>query len=245
MSPLLRIALEALQDPVTAPGLRSVACSTLLAALDHAVEVPAGSHMECWRYLLGSDGSAASIHRHEIPHPEVARDAVRVLLDPEAGEAAQDLAIAVLRGANVAAVTNEDIMTLADRVLTEGRSRRVTWLIEQTHEDRGLAPEFLLVLRDRLAASEDATVRAASVAVGALLQRLDAAFARRMFSDDSAPVRAAVAEQLERVEPLDRALALRLIRDRLDQETHRSVLSACYGALATLIRRRAGQGDES
>ena len=245
MSPLLRVALQTLEDPDTAPGLRAVACSTLLAALDNALEVPAGCHMACWRYLLGSDQSAASLHRHELAHPEVASDAVRVLLDAEAGETAQDLAMAVLRGANVAVVTDDDIVTLADRVLTEGRSRRATWMIEQVHEHRGLDSEFLVALRDRLAASDDASVRAAAVEVGGLLPRLDVEFTRRMFNDGSAPVRAAVAEHLERVEPLDRDLALRLIRDRLDQETHRSVLSSCYAALATLIRRRPPRADEN
>jgi len=90
MPPLLRVALDTLQDPATAPGLRTVACATLLTALEQAVEVPAGGHMACWKYLLGSDGSAAAMHRHEIPHPEVARDAVKVLLDTAAGEGAQD-----------------------------------------------------------------------------------------------------------------------------------------------------------
>jgi len=245
MSALLRLALDALQDAATAPGLRSVACSTLLSALDNAVDVPSGSHMACWTYLLGSDGSAASLHRHEIPHPEVAADAVRVLLDPEAGETAQDLAMAVLRGCNVSVVTDQDIVTLADRVLTEGRSRRVNYLIEQVHESRGLEPAFLVALRDRLAGSADASVRATAVEVGGMLPRLDVVFARKVFSDGSASVRAAIADQLERVEPLDRARALRLIRDRLDQETHRSVLSACYAALATLIRRGPAQGEEN
>ena len=245
MSALLRLALDVLQDPATPPGLRSAACATLLTALDNAVEVPPGAHMACWRYLLASDLSASAMHRHELAHPEVARDAVRVLLDVESGETAQDLAMAVLRGSNVGVVTDRDITTLADKVLTEGRSRRVSWLAEQVHEHRGLDPEFIVTLRNRLANSDDATVRAGGVDVGALLPRLDVEFAREMFSDGSAQVRAAVADQLERVEHLDRDRALRLIRDRLDQETHRSTLSACYAALATLIRRRPGQEDEN
>ena len=245
MSALLRLALEIVQDSATAPCLRAVACSTLLAALNNAMEVPAGSHMACWRYLLGSDQSAAALHRHELAHPEVARDAVRVLLDPEAGETAQDLAMAVLRGPNVAVVADDDIVTLADRVLTEGRSRRVTWLIEQTHEFRGLDPAFLVMLRERLAGSSDPTVRAAAVDVGAFLPRLDLVFAMRLIGDASPLVRACVADQLEKTVPLDRDQALRLIRNCLEHETHRSVLSACYGALATLIRRRPGRGDEN
>jgi len=243
--PLLRVGLETLQDPATAPGLRAVACSTLLVALDNAVEVPTGSHMACWRYLLGSDGSAVSMHRHELSHPEVARDAVRVLLDPEAGETAEDLAMAVLRGPNVAVVTDDDIVTLADRILTEGRSRRVNWLIEQVHEHRGLSPEFLMTLRDQLAASDDPTVRGAAVDVGALLPRLDVEFAMKTFGDGSPMVRAVVADSLEKVEQVDRDRALRLIRDHLDHETHRSVLSACYASLSTLIRQRPGRGDQN
>ena len=222
-----------------------MACSTLLCALDQAMEVPPGAHLACWKYLLGSDGNAASLHRHDLSHPEVAREAVRVLLDAEAGETAQDLAMATLRGANVAVVTDDDVMTIADRVLTEGRSRRVTWLIEQTHDYRGLAPAFLVMLRDRLVGADDPTVRSAAVDVGALLPRLDVSFTETMFGDGSAQVRAAVADSLEKVEQVDRDRALRLLRDRLEHETHRSVLSACYGALATLIRRRPGRGDEN
>ena len=245
MSALTRLAFETLEDAAAAPGLRAVACSTLLVALDNAVEVPAGSHMACWRYLLGSDQSAAALHRHELAHPEVATHAIRVLLDPEAGETAQDLAMSVLRGPNVAVVTDDDIVTLADRVLTEGRSRRVTWLIEQIHESRGLASAFLVMLRDRLAGSSEPAVRSAAVDVGALLPRLDVPFTERMFGDGSALVRAAVADSLEKVESLDRDRALRLIRDRLDHETHRLVLSACYASLSTLIRRRPRQGGEN
>jgi len=243
MSPLLRVALETLETPATAPGLRVVACATLLSALDNAIEVPPGSHMACWRYLLGSDGSAASLHRHEIPHPGVASDAVRVLLDAEAGETAQDLAMAVLRGANVAVVTDEDISSLADRVLTEGRSRRVNYLIEQVHEHRGLDPVFIVALRDRLATSDDANVRATAIDVGALLPRIDVAFCTKMLGDGSPLVRASVVDSFEKLEPRDRKAALRLIRDHLGSESHRSVLSACYHCLGTLIRR--SPGDEN
>jgi len=88
-------------------------------------------------------------------------------------------------------------------------------------------------------------VRSAAVDVGALLPRLDVSFTETMFGDGSAQVRAAVADSLEKVEQVDRDRALRLLRDRLEHETHRSVLSACYGALATLIRRRPGRGDEN
>ncbi len=244
MSPLLRIALETLQSPVTAPGLRAVACSTLLAALDNAVEVPVGSHLACWHHLLGSDGSAAAMHRHELSHPDVARDAVRVLIDPEAGETAQDLAMTTLRGSNVAGVTDDDIVTLADRTLTEGRSRRVNWLIEQVHEHRGLDPEFLTALRDRLAASDEATVRTGAIDLGALLPRLDTAFAAKMLGDGSPLVRASVADSFEKLDPRDRKSALRLIRDHLGHETHRTVLSACYFTLGNLIRRQPS-GDEN
>ncbi len=235
---LLRVALETLQDPSTAPGLRAVACSTLLAALDNAIEVPPGAHMACWRYLLGSDQSAAALHRHELAHPEVAADAVRVLLNPHAGEAAQDLAMSVLRGPNVSAVADVAIVALADSVLTEGRSRRVNYLIEQVHEHRGIAPEFLIALRDRFAASEDATVRADAIAIGALLPRLDVVFAAQMLGDGSPLVRASVVDSFDKLDARDRKAALRLIRDQLSHEAHRTVLSACYYSLGTLIRRQ-------
>lgn len=200
--------------------------------------------MACWLYLLSSDQSASAIHRHEIQHPQVARDAVRVLLDPEAGETAQDLAMAVLRGSNVSVVTDADIVTLADRVLTEGRTRRVNYLVEQVHEHRSLDPAFLVALRDRLASSGDASVRAAAIDVGALLPHLDASFAQKMLGDGSAQVRAAVVDSFEMLEPRDRKTGLVLIRDHLAHETHRTVLSACYYSLATLFRRQSS-GEEN
>ena len=119
----------------------------------------------------------------------------------------------------------------------------MNWLIEQVHEQRGLDPKFLVTLRDRLAASEDATVRAASIDVGALLPRLDAVFAEKMLSDRSPLVRAAVAEHLERVETLDRDAALGLIRRCLGQETHRSVLSPLYVSLGALFRRSSNRSE--
>lgn len=240
MSSLLRTALNVLEDQTAGPGLRNAACATLLAALDNAVQVPPGTHWACWQYLLRGDGNAASMHRHELAHPDVARDAVRVLRDPEVGESAQDLAMAVLRGSNVAAVTDDDIVSLADQVLTEGRSRRVNWLIEQIHEYRGLNPEFIVQVRDRLAVSDDPATRAASADVGALLPRLDVVFARKLLGDANPLVRAGVVDSLEKAEPRDRREALLVIRDHFGRESHRSVLSACYHVLGSLVRRSSG-----
>ena len=148
--------------------------------------------------------------------------------------------MATLRGTNIAVVTDEDVATLADRVLTEGRSRRVNWLIEQTREHRGLKPEFLVALRDRLAASDEATVRAASIDVGALLPRLDEAFAKKMFGDQSPLVRASVADSLQKVEPSDVQQALALARGQLGREEHRSVLSALHYCTGGLVRSHVG-----
>jgi hypothetical protein len=119
----------------------------------------------------------------------------------------------------------------------------VNYLIEQVHEHRGIDPELLVAIRDRLAISDDATVRAAATDVGALLPRLDVAFATRMLGDSSPLVRASVVESFEKLEPRDQKGALVLLRDHLGQETHRTVLSACYHSLGTLIRR--SPGDEN
>lgn len=192
--------------------------------------------MAVWDYLLGSDASAGTIHRHQLTHPDVARAALRVLSDPDAGEGAQDLALSALRGANVAEVGEQDLVSLADRILDEGRAGRVSWLVEQVHEQRGLAPDFIMSLRDRLVNSEDAGVRVGGVTVGALLSRLDEQFAKRMFLDLSPVVRTAVADSLEAVSEADRSAALKLIRDQLRVEVHRSPLSALYSVLGILVR---------
>jgi hypothetical protein len=239
MSALTRLALEVLQSVSTQPGLRAVACATLLAAMDQMVDVPNETHMAVWTYLLGSDASAATMHHHLLSHPDVAREALRVLSHVDAGEGAQDLAMAVMRGPNVAEVREQDLVSLADRVLDEGRVRRVSWLLEQVHEQRGLTPAFIAMLRDRLASSTDAGVRVGGVTVGALLPRLDEHFAARMFLDSSPLVRTAVADLLDGASQLDREKALVLIRDQLRTETHRSTLSALYFALGTLVRTGA------
>jgi hypothetical protein len=236
MSALTRLAFDIVQSTVSPPGLKAVACATLLAAMDQAVDVPHESHMAVWRYLLASDASAAMMHRHQLVSTEVARGALQVLGDADAGEAAQDLALAVLRGSNVAEIGEQDLVSLADRILDEGRVHRVAWLVEQVHEQRGLEPEFVVMLRDRLAGSDDAAVRAGGVTVGALLARFDEIFAARMLVDPSPQVRIAVAEMLDGATDLDRDKALRLIRDQLGIETHRSVIAALYCTLGTLVR---------
>lgn len=236
MSALTRLAFDVVQSPSAPPGLRAVACSTLLAAMNQSVEVPGGSHLVVWGYLLASDASAGAIHRHLLSHPDVARAAVSVLRDSDAGEGAQDLALAVLRGPNLIEVHERDLLSIADRILDDGRARRVACLVEQVHEQRGLTPEFLAMLRDRLANSEDAAVRVGAVTIGALLPRLDEHFAIRMFVDSSPLVRTAVADTLEGAERPDQERALGLIREQLRAETHRSVLAALYAALSALIR---------
>jgi len=246
MSSLIRLAVDVLQDSEVSLGLRTVACSTLLYALEAGIEVPPEAPLAVWRFLLGSDASAVILHRHSLQHPDVAKDAVRVLLDRETGEAERDLALAVLRNSNVDAVTEEQIATIVDRVLDEGRARQVGFLIDRVHEQRGLPTDFLVALRDRLAASDAASVRTIAVDVAGLPAKLDRQFVARMFSDPSPIVRAATAALLERSEAPEQTQALVLIRERLAVEQHRSVISACLFALGSLVRmegRRGRQGE--
>lgn len=236
MSSLIRLAVDVLEDSEVPLGLRTVACMTLLYAVEAGIEAPPGAPLAVWRFLLGSDASAVLLHRHSLQHPDVARDAVRVLLDRETGEGERDLALAVLRSSNVDAVTEEQIASIIDRVLDEGRARQVGFLIDRVHEQRGLSTDFLLALRDRLAASDAASVRSIAVDVAGLPAKLDQQFVARMFSDPSPIVRAATADLLERSEAPERAQALALIRERLAVEQHRSVISACLFALGSLVR---------
>jgi len=236
MSSLTLIAFEILQSEAMTPGLRQVAACTLLHAIELAIEVPAGTHWAVWRFFVSSNSGSSNLHRHEIPHPVVARDAVCLLVDSDSGEDAQDLALAVLRGANVGEVTSTDLLAIAERALTEGRVRRLGWLVERVHEARGLSPEFIWGLRDRLAASPLPAVRALAVEVGALHDHLDECFTARMFGDEAPIVRCAVADQLDKIGHPDHQRALVLIRERLAVETHRTVVSACHYALGSLIR---------
>ncbi len=208
----------------------------MLAAFEAGIDTPPGSHMAVWRFLLVSDQGASVLHRHDLIHAEVARDAVRVLLGRDSGDGACDLALAVLRHENVSVITDDDLITIADRVMDEGKARRLTWLIEQAHELRGLGPEYIVALRDRLAGSELVSVRVAAVEVGALLPRLDEHFAMRMLADGAAPVRTAVAELLEKTDAPDKPLALAIVRQQLDVERHRTPLSALHHAMGSMIR---------
>jgi hypothetical protein len=240
MLSLVPVALEVLEDPDAPPALRSVACKTLLAALTAGIEVPPAAPMVIWRWLLVSDQGASALHPHELPSADVARDALRILTtDPDAGEEARDLAMAILRGANLAVVTASDLLLLADGVVNEGRTRRFTYLVESLHELKGLAPDFLRMLRDRLALSSLPSVRAAGVEVGALLDRLDDYFTERMLMDDSPIVRRTVLEVLERVEVLDRENAAVIVRKHLGSaERHRTVIAAGLSALGALVKRK-------
>lgn len=241
MSSLTRLAVELLADPCAPLGLRAVACSTLLNAFEAGIDAPAGAHVAVWRFLLGSDASAVLLHRHALQHPDVARDAIRVLLDRETGEGERDLALAVLRNSNVDAITEENIASIVDRVLDEGRARQVGFLVERVHEQRGLSAAFLTTLRDRLATSDASSVRSLAVEVSGLLPKLDEAFLIRMFGDSSPVVRSATADLLERTEQQDRSQALTLIRNHLAIEQHRSVISACLHALGSLVRTAGRQ----
>lgn len=236
MCTLTRLALQLLEDAEIGLGLRNTACLTLLAGLEQGIDVLPGTHMAIWRFLLGVDGGAMLLHRHHLSHQDVARDAVRVLLDSEVGEGGRDLALAVLRDENLAVVQDEHLLTIADRLANDGQVRRLGWLVERIHEERGLTPELILFLRDRLAASEVAAVRAAGVEIGGLLARLDRSFVVRMLADHAPPVRSAVADAMEKVEALDRPLAAAIVREHLLTETHRSVISACHYALGSLVR---------
>ena len=236
MSSLTRIALETLADPDAPAGLRSVACSTLLFAFETGIETPPGSHLAAWRFLAASDASAAVLHKHEIVHPEVARAAIDLLLNRNAGEQERDLALAVLRGGNVAEITQDDIVTIVDRVLDEGKARQVGWLVERVHDERGLSPEFIVAIRDRLAGSASPSVRAAAVEIGGLLPRLDDQFVAKVLNDPAPPVRSAGADILEKVERLDIDRALALAREHLSRETHRSVLSALHYCIGSLVQ---------
>lgn len=239
MSTLVRTALEVLEDHAAAPGLRSVACKTLLAALTAGLEVPPAAPMMIWRWLLVTEQGASALHAHELASPDVAKDALRILTtDPDAGEDARDLAMAALRGENLAVVTDSDLVLIAERVVDEGHTRRFAYLVESVHELSGLAPDFLRVLRDRLAASPVPSVRAAGVEVGALLPRLDDYFTERMLMDSSPVVRRVVLELLERVEVLDRGKGAAIVRKHLGStERHRTVIAAGLSTLGGLVRR--------
>lgn len=245
MSAFLRLALELLQNHLEPSGLRSLACSTLLRAFEAGVTAPAGAHLAAWRFLLASDASAVVLHRHEIPHEAVAREAIEVLTNRDSGENERDLALAVLRGPNVEFIEQDELVSIVDRVLDEGRARQVGWLVQRVHEERGLSLECLVSLRDRLASSSVAAVRTAAIEVGGLLPRLDLPFTLRMLADRSPVVRAAVADNLEQVDAPDQGSALKVVRDHLVSETHRSVVSACHYALGSLLQARGRRGDAS
>jgi HEAT repeat protein len=102
---------------------------------------------------------------------------------------------------------------------------------------RGFAPDFLRVLRDRLADSSSPLVRVAAIEVGGLLGRIDEPFTDRLLRDASPIVRRAALEQLERVEVPDRELAVAILRRHLSGEQHRSVVGTGLSVLGALVRR--------
>jgi len=236
MSRLTRLAFETLEDPASPFGLRSTACSTLMHAIDLRVQVPHGSPMACWRFLVESESSGNSLNQHQLQDPEVARDAVRILLDPEAGTDVQDLALAVLQDQNLHALTEPDLATILDRIMTADRARQVGWLVYRLHQELGLSNESLIRIRDRFASSDVAAVRAQAPGISALLPRLDQEFALRILQDPKPPVRSAGLDMLQEVESIDAPQALLLARDHLATEQHRNVISSCHFAIGSLMR---------
>lgn len=238
MMSLLRLAFDVVADDSAPVGLRLVACSALLRAMEEGLDVPLGSHIAVWRLLLKSGASAP--HRHQLLHADVAADAVRVLLDRETSDAERDLALGVLKDSNLDSVTEQQLAGVVDRALDEGRARQAGYLIENVHEQIGLSVEFLTTVRDRLASANVPAVRAVTLDVARLLPVLDGAFAAARFGDPSPLVRAAVAQMLEGLDnEAEVTEAINLIRDQLKIETHRSVIAACLGALGSLVRAGA------
>jgi hypothetical protein len=237
MAPLLRMAFEMVGDAELPVGLRAAASAALLHAIENGIEVPPGAHMALWCFMLSSEASAATLHRQRLIHPDVAADAIRVLLDRSTSEAERDLALGALRDSNLNGITEQQVAGVVDRALDEGRARQAGHLIESVHEEVGLSAEFLQKARDRLAEAHAPAVRSTAVDVARLLPAFDGAFWASCFADRSPVVRTAVAQALELADKNDDvAQAISLIRERLKIEGHRSVIAACLSALGSLIR---------
>jgi len=238
MAPLIVAAFAALEDGTAAAAVRSIACSCILAALTSGLEVPPGAPMAAWRWLIHSESGASALHLQELPSAEVAIEAIRILKgEIDAGENARDLAMAVMRGENLAVVRDADIVLMAERAMGEGRLRRFVYVIEGVHELRGLSSDFIRLLRDRLSSSPSPAARAAGVEIGALLPRVDLPFLEHMLVDPSPVVRRCALEMLERVEMLERTVAATVVRRHLSNEQHRSVIASGLTTLGSLVRR--------
>lgn len=240
MAQLLRAALDVVRDDNAPHGLRAVAAKTLLAAFEHEVETPAGAPLAVWRWLATVGGDCVRFSQVSLPGPDVVVEALAVLKKPDAGEDLFALAATVVeKSTDLAAITDDDVLAIVDGEPGRERVRRLIWIVQAIHQDRGIPKPVLDALRDRWARSARAHLRQAAVQVAGLLPGLDDDFITRMLDDTAPGVRSEAVELLEQAEGDDRDRALVLLHSRLAAEENLRVRSDLHSAIGTLLRSSA------
>jgi hypothetical protein len=170
-----------------------------------------------------------------LPDDTVRQDALSVLARDDGGEDLRDLATEVLSGpAHAGHVTDDALLSLAERVLDGSTASAARNLISAVHRSRGLQPGMLRMIRDRWATSPVADVREAAVLLATEIPEPDMAFVERMLADPSADVRVTLAHRLVLDFP-GRELAVGLIEARLRIESHPDARAALLHAQGSLV----------
>jgi hypothetical protein len=196
---LLVVALAVLLDASTSLALRAAAAEALRTAAEHGLDLPHGAPLALWRWLCSTLPTCGWQHARqlgEMPDPVVTSEAIKVLSDGDAGAELQGLAVELLSGsAHAQLVTDDVLLGYVERGHAEEAARHAARLAVEVQRVRRVGRDVLLQLRDRLAASGTAAVRATSIDV-AMVMPLDVNFIRRMLHDEAAEVRQMVASHV-------------------------------------------------
>ena len=170
-----------------------------------------------------------------LPDEAVRQDALALLARDDGGEDLRELAVEVLSGdAHAGHVSDEAILSLAERVHDGSSATAARHLIAAVHRARGLQPSMLRMIRDRWAASVVSDARENAVLLATEIAEPDMAFVERMLADPSADVRLTLAHRLGLDFP-GGELAVGLIEARLRVESHPDARAALLHAEGTLI----------
>ncbi len=234
---LLKHALEVLVDPESPRGLRDVACSALVAALEEGVATAPGTPMAIWAWIREAAPKrwcGAEFRLGEVPDAAVFASALDALRDPASGSELRRITIDLLSGrAHAPNLDDDKLYDLVDRQHVDPSD--LAGLIRCVGSARNLPAELLRAIRDRWFESPLAGTREAAVDVAALMSQPEKSFWVTAAADSSEEVRLAVIHQLVRCS--EKRLALEIVRARLDREQVVDVTGELHRAMATLLNR--------
>jgi len=218
-------------------GMKSIAVQTLLAAFDSGIEAPPEAPLLVWRWLVAAGDIVRISRLGKVPGQEVMRHALAIMVDADHGDDLEELATAVLeKSDHLSTVSDREIMLLVDRDPSPERARRLQWILESVHRQRGISIQLLEELRDRWTASPQVHLRAHAPEIATLIGKFDERSLVALINDPVAKVRLAAVDCLVRLDTAEAPRALELAEQRLKIEEHQAVRSELHSAIGCLLQ---------